>query len=318
MPQKLPPRFDERWIRHDWRMWIRPDIARWMKPGVDPADVIPALARERAQKQAAIERARGPEDAALAAEIDDWRRAQAAIKQEVKALNAEMARWRRLADAAEAKYSPDQPRIPKRNPGGGQWTRIGGGNGQSPSPAIAQPMGNLDIGAGSSETDGLFNIAPADPSPESVQLAANFNQVGSDGKPVIDAEGSPYYASGGHHEMPKGVYSKWNLQPETEKIFDQSTTGELPKGRAPVDDEGVLRGHYWDGPRGRHREYNDAVGELGDKFMRERDITPEAMTPDQARDLLKEIRESEDPRIRDYNRMVRMLRRVFRLRGGRE
>ena len=61
MPQKLPPRIDERWIRHDWRMWIRPDIARWMKPGVDPADVIPALARERAQKQAAEERARAAE-----------------------------------------------------------------------------------------------------------------------------------------------------------------------------------------------------------------------------------------------------------------
>ena len=58
MPQKYTPRIDERWIRHDWRLWIRPDIARWMKPGVDPADVIPALARERARQQAAIERAR--------------------------------------------------------------------------------------------------------------------------------------------------------------------------------------------------------------------------------------------------------------------
>src|SRR5437660_6237129 len=111
MPHPHPPRIDERWIRHDWRMWIRHDIARWMKPGVEPADVIPALARERAQKQAAKERARAAEDAALAAEIDDWRRAQAALNQEVKELNAEMARWRRLADAAEAKYSPSQARI---------------------------------------------------------------------------------------------------------------------------------------------------------------------------------------------------------------
>ena len=71
MPKKSPPRIDERWIRHDWRMWIRPDIARWMKPGVDPADVIPALARERAQKEAAKERARAAEDAALAGECGD-------------------------------------------------------------------------------------------------------------------------------------------------------------------------------------------------------------------------------------------------------
>src|SRR3954451_14410168 len=95
MPQKLPPRIDERWIRPDWRLWIQHDIARWMKPGVDPADVIPALARERAQQQAARERALAAEDAELVAEIDDWRRAQAAIEEEVKALNAEMARWRR-------------------------------------------------------------------------------------------------------------------------------------------------------------------------------------------------------------------------------
>src|SRR5436305_1679204 len=165
MSQKLPPRIDERWIRHDWRMWIRPDIARWMKPGVDPADVIPALARERAQreaKRAREEAARAAEDAALAAAIDDWRRGQAAICEELNEVKAELAR-RRPADAAEAKYSPAQPRIPKRNPGGGQWTRVGGGGGQSPSPGIAQPMGSVDIGAGSSETEGLFNIGPATP-----------------------------------------------------------------------------------------------------------------------------------------------------------
>jgi hypothetical protein len=118
--------------------------------------------------------------------------------------------------------------------------------------------------------------------------------------------------------MPKGVYSKWDLSPETEKVFSQSTTGELPKGRVPVDDEGILKGHFWNGPRGEHGIYNEAVTELSDKFMKERNITPETMTPDEARDLLKEIRESDDPRIRNYNRTIRMLRRVFRFRGGRE
>src|SRR5947209_14067598 len=120
MPQKFTPRIDERWIRHDWRMWIRPDIARWMKPGVDPADVIPGLARERAQKQAAIERARAAEDAALAAEIDDWRRVQAALRGELNEVKAELVRRRRLAE--EAKYSPSQPRVPAGNPRGGRWT----------------------------------------------------------------------------------------------------------------------------------------------------------------------------------------------------
>jgi len=78
MPQKIPPRIDERWIRHDWRLWIRPDFARWLKPGTDPADVIPALARERAQKQATEERARAAEDAAFEAWVEQERRFVAA------------------------------------------------------------------------------------------------------------------------------------------------------------------------------------------------------------------------------------------------
>jgi hypothetical protein len=159
MPQKYTAYIDERWIRHDWQLWIQPNIERFMLPGVDPADVIPGLARERAQKQAARERARAAEDAVLDAEIEDARRVLAALKEEMKEINAEMARWRRSLAEEETKYSPTQPRIPKRNPGGGQWTRIGGG-GQSPAPGVAKPMGNVDIGAGSSETEALFNIAP--------------------------------------------------------------------------------------------------------------------------------------------------------------
>src|SRR4029079_12029345 len=134
MPHKSPQRIAERWIRHDWRMWIRPDIARWMKPGVDPADVIPALARERAQQEAARGRARAAEDAALAAEIEHERRALAALNEEVKELNAEMARWRRRVAEEEAKYSPSQPRVPAGNPRGGQWTDRSGRPGPGVNP----------------------------------------------------------------------------------------------------------------------------------------------------------------------------------------
>src|SRR5436305_1889058 len=156
MPQRTTPRIDERWIRHDWRMWIRPDIARWMKPGVDPADVILALARERAQKQAAEERARAAEDAELAAFIAHERRVWAALREEMKEVNAEMARWRRRVAEDEAKYSPDQPRVPAGNARGGQWTDRSGGQGTVASPSqdtgegtatsLAQPMGNVELG----------------------------------------------------------------------------------------------------------------------------------------------------------------------------
>src|SRR3954462_2333298 len=174
MPKKYTPRIDERWIRHDWRMWIRPDIARWMKPGVDPADVIPALARERAQKQAAEERARAAEDAEFAAYIARERRVLAALNEEMKEVNAEMARRRRRAAEEEAKYSPTQPRVPGGNPRGGQLTDRNGGQGTVSNPSqdtgegtgtsFAQPMGDVGIGdsSGSSETEGLFNIGLTD------------------------------------------------------------------------------------------------------------------------------------------------------------
>jgi hypothetical protein len=70
----------------------------------------------------------------------------------------------------------------------------------------------------------------------------------------------------------------------------------------------MAKGRYWDGPEGAHRSYCVAVEQLMMKFMGERKIVPETMTPDQARDLLKEIRETDDPRIRDFNRSMRMLR----------
>src|SRR3954462_1192209 len=114
MPQnsRFPVRVDPRWIRHDAHLWIRPDFARWIKPGVDPADVIPALALERAGKEAAQQRARAAADAELAAEIEHERRVLAVLNEEMKEVNAEMARRRRRLAEEEAKYSPSQPRIP--------------------------------------------------------------------------------------------------------------------------------------------------------------------------------------------------------------
>ena len=91
MPQKFPPRIDERWIRHDWRMWIRHDIARWMKPGVDPADVIPALARERARQRGYAHAIRAREDAAFNAAIAACSRR---CGDELNEIKAELARRR--------------------------------------------------------------------------------------------------------------------------------------------------------------------------------------------------------------------------------
>jgi hypothetical protein len=161
------------------------------------------------------------------------------------------------------------------------------------------PAGNPDGGQWTSE----------DGSAARVRLAQT-NRV------LTDAYGERYYNPGGHHEMPRGVYEKWNLRPETRRVFDQGTTGTIPEVGFRTSPSGPATRHAWGGEGGMHQNYNKAVQELSDRFLQTNGITPEQMTPDQARTLLKEIRESEDPRIRDYNSNLRRIRRLFRLRSG--
>ena len=41
-------------MRHDAHLWMQPNPARFLLPGTDPADVYPALARQRDQANAAF------------------------------------------------------------------------------------------------------------------------------------------------------------------------------------------------------------------------------------------------------------------------
>ncbi len=50
--------------------------------------------------------------------------------------------------------------------------------------------------------------------------------------------------------------------------------------------------------------------------MSENSIQPEQMTPQQAQSLLKVVRESTEPRISNYNKGIRMLQYLYRLRTG--
>jgi hypothetical protein len=52
------------------------------------------------------------------------------------------------------------------------------------------------------------------------------------------------------------------------------------------------------------------------RFMARHNIKPEQMTPDQARSVLKEIAESEEPRIRVYREMIKCMWMFYRLRSG--
>ena len=51
-------------------------------------------------------------------------------------------------------------------------------------------------------------------------------------------------------------------------------------------------------------------------FMTENNIQPEQMTPKQAQSLLKAVRESLEPRISNYNKSIRMIQFLYRLRTG--
>jgi hypothetical protein len=113
------------------------------------------------------------------------------------------------------------------------------------------------------------------------------------------------YAGQGHHEFPSSLYKR--MPRETQKVFDRGTSGQLYLG---IDG----RRHEYDSF---HREYNLAIEELLQRFMREQNITePEQMTPDHARTVLKAIAESEEPRIRLYREFIRRLRLFYRLRAG--
>jgi hypothetical protein len=64
-----------------------------------------------------------------------------------------------------------------------------------------------------------------------------------------------------------------------------------------------------------HREYNVAVGELFDSFIKRRHINIRRMTPEQAERFIEAIHNSPDLRIRRYNAMIKILRQLRIGRG---
>lgn len=107
----------------------------------------------------------------------------------------------------------------------------------------------------------------------------------------------------GHHYEPKGVLNKFPLSSEARHVLMKDVTGPLQAER-----------HGWSGP---HKIYNEAVEEHFKRFFHENKINPEEMTADQARKLSNEIKNSKDPRIRDFNMRIWMREIIRFLRRGR-
>ncbi len=102
----------------------------------------------------------------------------------------------------------------------------------------------------------------------------------------------------GHHYVPRGVFGRYPLPAEARGVLERATTGPLEKGH---------------GYNKKHRIYNLAVSEHFKRFLRENGIRPERMTADQARRLVESVRNSRNPRIRNFNLEVEMSRRIRRV-----
>jgi hypothetical protein len=105
---------------------------------------------------------------------------------------------------------------------------------------------------------------------------------------------------GGHHFVPRKIFEKEPLRPETRKVFEQDVTGPLNAGRHQTSRE--------------HDIYNGAVYDHYNRFLREYGIRPEDMTPDQARRLVDEVKRSGDPRVRGFNMRIYMREIMYWLR----
>lgn len=144
---------DPRYLEHQRKRFSRHDAYRFAKPGTPearmPGWLDPSAARARAKEAEREALAREvAEREALERSILELRREWNELKLEIAARRAaaqreaEAARLksdlafdnlfrmlRRAAEQQKAGFNPDQPRVPKGNPGGGEWARDAGKDG---------------------------------------------------------------------------------------------------------------------------------------------------------------------------------------------
>jgi len=107
---------------------------------------------------------------------------------------------------------------------------------------------------------------------------------------------------GGHHFVPRKLFEKEPLRPETLKVFEEAVTGPLNAGPHRRDKD--------------HDIYSDAVIERYRRFLDENRTRSEELTPDQARKFVDEVKRSSDPRIRGLNLRIYMREIMYWLRRG--
>lgn len=193
-------------------------------------------------------------------------------------LRPDATRWQRPVHPDEAKYNPNKPRVPAGDPDGGQWT---GGEGGS-----AQSRG-IDDDRVLSDADPARLIPGAD--------YASADDAGSS------------RGRGGHHIVPQSLYRDWS--PEARSVLQREVIGPIDNKLVQTGTDGNSIRHLYDS---QHRQYNRALTELSERFLRENSIDPRCMTSAQAPEFRARVETSQDPRLRDYNGTMRALARATR------
>ena len=157
-------------------------------------------------------------------------------------------------------YNPEQPRVPKANPHGGEWTS-------------------------GSKAEGIDPIASDERADERIRLA-------QDDTTGIESDAFPPRRGRGHTWMPEGVYNKYKWKKETEDVFKNWTSGPLadpkinkwsPEHAAYNDAADELLRNYL-------KNHNMDVDAS-------EDVTLQA-TPEQAKEIVNEVLTTREPRIR--------------------
>ncbi|ETR76399.1 hypothetical protein X566_15620 [Afipia sp. P52-10] len=120
-----------RYLRPDFERYLRPDRDRYLEPHAQD-DCLPRHVRfAPATIAREIEKVR--EQRAMLAEILREKQELAAIKVKLALLRGMRlllkARSPSDFDPRRSHYNPNQPRVPRGNPDGGEWTAAGGGSG---------------------------------------------------------------------------------------------------------------------------------------------------------------------------------------------
>jgi hypothetical protein len=112
-------------------------------------------------------------------------------------------------------------------------------------------------------------------------------------------------AADGHHYIPVGVFEKekYSFTADTLQVLRTAKTGPLHDPTSNKYDK-------------MHREYNKAVEEHLDDFLKRNNMRGDQMNPDQARSFVAEIKTSRDPRVRKFNMRLWMREINYWLRLG--